>query len=135
MDPRTRRELDTLRTDLRRLRSQTPLRLPPARVTRTYHLKLIGGNELDSGQDGIIYAASVTPLAVYDPEVDTTFPDGLARGWLFIDGARQAERVLIRHDFLGHTGAFIGGTHLSVTGTTTLTYDGTPMTCYTIGWP
>jgi hypothetical protein len=114
---------------------QVPSRFGRSGPGPVLHVMLIGGNELDSGQDGLIYAATVTPAAVYDPEVDTTFPDGLARGWLFVDGVRQAERVLIRHDFIGHTGAFIGGTHLSVTGTTTLTYDDTPMTCYTIGWP
>jgi hypothetical protein len=99
---------------------------------------IIGGNALATGHESIQYAASVTPGAVYDPDVDTVYPAGLGNGWLFVDGVQQLNRVLVRHDFTGYTQPLLAGRIMGVRGTVTLYYpsdpDG-PMTAYTLDLP
>lgn len=135
MDPQTRREIERLHRDLARLRAQVPVRMPPSAVaTPVKVVEIIGGQDLGGGYLGIVYAPSVTPAAVYDPDVDTDYPDGLGNAWLWIDGVRQANRVLARHD--GETTQYplAAGHRARVRGTETLTYSGTDMTVYTVRW-
>lgn len=104
----------------------------PAAVKQVW---IIGGNALATGQEAIQYAATVTPAAVYDPDVDTVYPQGLGNAWLYIDGIRQTDRVLVHHDFLGYTQPLLAGRIMGVIGTEILTYSGTDMTVYLLGLP
>jgi len=111
---------------------------PAASVQR---IQIIGGNAMASGIQAIQYAASVTLAQVYDPDVDTAYISGLGNGWLFIDGIRQANRVLVRHDFIGDQTPLITGRRVAVRGTVALTYTDpgppivtTDMTAYLLDW-
>ena len=66
-------------------------------------LTITGGNTLETGQDGINYASgtiSSVPSA-YNPNVDTTFIDGIGRGVLYKNGVAQTGYVLIVNDDRG----------------------------------
>jgi hypothetical protein len=103
-------------------------------------LSVLGGNAalIGGGIEGIQYASTVTPAAVYDPDVTTVYPAGLGYGVLFNNGVRQAGNVLIRHDYYGNQWAVLQSALLRVAGTVSLSYDpGTgpvTMTCYTFDW-
>ncbi len=60
-------------------------------------VKITGGNTLVTGQDGIKYSSSAitTVGADYDPDVDTSFADGIGRGDLYINGVLQTGKVLV----------------------------------------
>lgn len=135
MDPDALRRLAAIEQRLRGLPSRwagggTP---EPRRM-----VWISGGNILATGHEAIQYAASVTPTAVYDPDVDTAYPVGLGNGWLFVNGVMQLNRVLIRHDFTGYTQPLLAGRIMGVRGTSTLYYpaepDG-PMTVYLLDLP
>lgn len=96
-------------------------------------VRIIGGNPV-GGIEQIVYAASVTPPKVYDPDVDTSYVDGLGNAWLFRDGVRQADRVLVRHDWLDDATPLLSGRIVGVRGTVTLTYSGTDFTAYLLDW-
>ncbi len=98
-------------------------------------LWVIGGNTLASGHEAVQYAADFEPDAVYDPDVDTTYPPGLGNAWLFINGVQQTNRVLFRHKFTGYTQPLLAGRIMGVVGTETLTFDDTDMTVYLITLP
>lgn len=123
-----------LEQELAALRAQVPVRTPRARRERDIWAQIIGGNPLASGIEAIQYAASVTPLAVYDPDVDTAYPNGLGNAWLFIDGKRQLDRVLVRHNFIGDQTPVLSGRPVQVFGSETLTFSGTDMIAYYIAW-
>lgn len=97
-------------------------------------VRILYGQTLTSGVNVIKYAASVTPAAVYDPAVDTSYPAGLGNGYLYLDGVVQDDLVLVRHDFAGDQAPLLSGRVLLVVGTETLTYSGTDMTAYRLGW-
>jgi hypothetical protein len=61
------------------------------------------GNTLETGQDGIVYyegTLSSVPSA-YDPDVTTSFTDGIGRGTLYKNGVAQEGYVLIVNDDRG----------------------------------
>ena len=97
------KELADLRAETRRLRHemyQRPLR-PPRTRSGVYRLTIVGGNTLDDAvTDGIVYES--TPIAtvpsLYDPNVTSTFIDGIGRATLSIDGVAQSGYVLVVHD-------------------------------------
>ena len=97
-------------------------------------IQIIGGNPMASGIESLQYAATVTVPQVYDPDVDTSYVQGLGNGWLFIDGIRQPNRVLVRHDFIGDQTPLITGRRVATRGTVTLTYSATDMTAYLLDW-
>ena len=81
-------------------------------------LEIIDGNLIEifpGGDPGGPYAGvkyypnAITELATaYDPEAGgettvTSYPDGIGRAWLWLDGVRQDKRVLVLND----TSAFI----------------------------
>ena len=73
------------------------------------YIIVMGGNELDTGQDGCLWVDSVTELdADYDPNTATSFMDGIARGRLFIDGVEQADKVLIVNEGYAYGHALLG---------------------------
>ena len=132
----TAREIAELRQEVIRLKQQVQQRPiivptrnggpPPERL-----LSILGGNLTSIGVDGIRYAPSVTAAAVYDPNVDTVYPNGLGYGQLFIDGVVQNSNVLIRHNFLGYIGPVLRRFLLPVLGAETLSFTtsgGSPVT-------
>jgi len=113
-----------------------PLRVPtnggtPAAIRRA---RIVGGNPLASGLEALQYAASVTPLAVYDPDVTTAYPTGLGNAVLYVDGVAQANKVLVRHAFTGDQSPILAGRMVSVYSTETLTYLTDTMTAYLVDW-
>lgn len=126
-------ELEQEVADLReRLRQVPGVFSPSSEEQPKLAIQIIGGNTI-SGIDCIKYASTVTPAAVYDPDVTTAYPDGLGRGWLWSNGARIG-RVLVRHAFLALPYPMQIGRVLRVAGTASISYDpGTgpvSMTCY-----
>jgi len=120
---------------LRQEMAMRPIRVPTrggGSVQPKQSIQIIGGNTV-SGIDCIKYASTVTPAAVYDPDVDTAYPDGLGRGWMWVNGARSS-RVLVRHWLLAWPYPVLPPRLLRVAGTTSISYDpGTgpvSMTCY-----
>jgi hypothetical protein len=97
-------------------------------------LLIIGGNT-SNGVNCIKFASSVTPAKVYDPDVDTTYPDGLGRAVLFVDGV-DSGRVLVRHLFESWKAPLIGGQVMRVTGTAKIGSgeDDTENTVYLVGF-
>lgn len=89
---------------------------------------IIGGNTLDSLQPGILYDASVVSVpTLYDPDVDTSFIDGIGNAFLFTDNVMSANKVLIVNagTTYGSPVAYplVEGLIVYVTGTVTLTVD------------
>ena len=123
MNPELRRRLERIERDMDRI----PSRLASgAETTALRSLMIDRGNDATIGNNlkGIVYNPSpITPTAVYDPNTDTTFPDGLGRGILFVDGVQQAGYVLVLHNFSGAPFPVIAGDLVRIAGTTTLTYD------------
>lgn len=65
---------------------------------KTLMLEVIDGNTLGAGVVGIKFVGDdVTVSDFLDPNVVTTFPDGLGRGRLIVDGIYERGYVLIRH--------------------------------------
>lgn len=140
-----REEFRSIRKDIAWLSERVQMRpISTARGVQgavTYKTLIVtGGNAalIGGGIEGIQYASTVTPTAVYDPNVDTVYPAGLGNGELYVNGVRQAGKVLIRHNFYGNQWAVLQSAMLRVAGTVTLTYDPgsgpVPMTCYTFDW-
>lgn len=121
-----RRQGDTRRKLLR------PALAPP--ISKNIWAQIIGGNPLSSGIECIQYAASVTPLAVYDPDVDTAYPNGLGNAWLYIDGILQTNRILVRHSFTGDQSPILSGRIVALNGREILTYSGTDMVARVVYW-
>lgn len=98
-------------------------------------LVIIGGNTLAAGVPGIKYSAGpIVPTQVYDPEVDSVYPDGMGRANLYVNGVLQPLRVLVRHNYAAYKAPIIGGSQVTVFGTDSLIYSATTMTLYTFGW-
>ncbi len=104
IDQRTQRMLDDLRAEVARLKRQVEQR-PMISVggggaaNPILSLQILGGNILsDAITDGIVWAASpVTSVPThYDPDVDTTFIDGIGYAVLYSDGAFVGN-VLVAH--------------------------------------
>lgn len=96
-------------------------------------IKTIGGNPLASSLETIQYSATVTPAAVYDPEVDTVYPTGLGNGYLITDGV-IGNKVLVRHSYAVDPSPLLSGRPVRVNGTEILSYGGTDMLCYVVHW-
>lgn len=65
-------------------------------VSEQLLLVIIGGNTLETGQDGVAYTASVTSVpSAYDPNEDDTFIDGIGRATLYRNGVEQEDKVLV----------------------------------------
>lgn len=122
---------------LRQEMAMRPIRVPTrggGSVQPKQSVQIIGGNTV-SGIDCIKYASTVTPGAVYDPDVDAVYPDGLGHAWLYVNGIIQSRRVLVRHNLVASELPMYVGQVWAVLTTTTLTYSGTDMTAYVPSWP
>jgi hypothetical protein len=137
------RRLIDLEREVRRLRqsqAQRPIKPPKGggADVQIYTLLIIGGNTLDdSVTDGIVYES--TPLvdvpSIYDPDVDTTFIDGIGRAQLFIDGVLQAGNVLVLHDASGGAiteALFANDICLTSPATSSLPLDSDPLQSVTL---
>jgi hypothetical protein len=104
----TRREYEELRRELARVKQELAQRPlfgggGAGAPNTIYTLQIIGGNTLDDAvTDGVKYVGTLTDVpSIYDPDVDTTFVDGIGRAALFIDGVLQSGNVLVLHDSSG----------------------------------
>lgn len=85
--------------DLKRRVAAMPVVVSPYLPSQVF-MVIDRGNTLDSGQFGVKYVAGPitnVPLA-YDPNVTSTFIDGIGRGTLYRNGVAQAGYVLICND-------------------------------------
>lgn len=89
-------------------------------------LTIVDGNELETGQDGIVYEANVATVpSAYDPTVTSTFIDGIGRATLHIDGVAQADYVLVVNDSRGTFGnALLAGDQIFTEGAVSIPVDG-----------
>lgn len=95
------------------------------------------GNTLDTGQDGINYfSGSKDNLpSAYDPNVTSTFVDGIGRGTLYVNGVAQAGYVLVVNDNHGSfQNALISGDVIFAGGPISVTVSGGGVvSCWTAG--
>ena len=97
------------------------------------------GNTLTSGQDGIKYQASVATVpSAYDPNVTSSFVDGIGRGTLYIDGVAQSGYVLVANTSSGLLSiSLLTGDTIAVGGTVAIPISGgggATVTAYTAAW-
>lgn len=95
--------------DLRRRVTQKPETILPVPQVRRIYIE--DGNTLDTTQLGIKYSASeITSVpSAYDPNVTSSFIDGIGRGRLEINGVLQSGYVLVVNDSRsGYGNAFLG---------------------------
>jgi hypothetical protein len=141
----TEREIQQLWRELKDLRAsiaQRPLRVAPGGSVALYQLYIIGGNTLsDSVTDGIVYEAAglVEVPDLYDPDIDTTFIDGIGRAELYINGVAEASNVLVAH-YDGNGGPLVRALFadqvvLTTASTVTLPLDSDPTQTVTLYVP
>lgn len=64
--------------------------------SRKYRILIVGGNTLEEGSAGINYEANVPSVpSAYDPDVTSSFIDGVGRGTLYVDGVARDGYVLV----------------------------------------
>ncbi len=134
----SRREFEELRREVRQLRQDVAQRAiggGGAKVQPLMKLTVTGGNTLVSGETGIKFASVASVPSAYDPNVDTTFVDGIGRGTLRIDGVVQSGFVLIVNDGTGGINFALLANDLPVTvSTKSIAVAGDPngatVTCY-----
>ena len=84
--------------DLKRRVSAMPVVVSPYQQATVY-LIIDKGNILDDGSDGIKLSVTlITGIPVYDPNVNTSFVDGIGRAQLVKDGEIQDGYVLVVND-------------------------------------
>jgi hypothetical protein len=98
------RELQRQVADLSRRADQRPV-LSTGKGGGDYKfVSIVGGNTLETGQDGVVYVEDPgveTVPSAYDPDVTSSFVDGIGRGTLFINGVAQTGYVLVVNDGRG----------------------------------
>lgn len=68
------------------------------------YVLIVGGNELETGQQGVVYmdgAGVETVPSAYDPDVTSSFTNGIGRGTLYKNGVAQDGYVLVVNDDRG----------------------------------
>ena len=98
------RELDQLRAEVRALSARLDQRPLQTAGKRPYtYVQIVSGNILSSGGVGVLYEDPfVTSVpSAYDPNVTSSFVDGIGRGTLFINAVAQAGYVLVVNDNRG----------------------------------
>ena len=82
--------------ELRRRITQRPLDIVQRTIPDYMTILIDVGNTLETGQDGIVYEASIAEVpSAYDPNVTSSFIDGIGRGTLFKNGSAQSGYVLV----------------------------------------
>jgi len=100
--------------DLRRRITAKPDVILPNIPTRTILIK--GGNTLDTAQLGVKYSTVTTVPSAYDPNVTTSFIDGIGRGTLYVNGVAQDGYVLVVNDERGSFGHALLGDNADTDG-------------------
>ena len=98
------RELQEQVRALKARLDQRPVIQTMTPTANVYLLFVTGGNSLtNSSLSGIKHSSSeiASVPSAYDPNVDTTFIDGIGRGILSINGVTQSGYVLIVNDTRG----------------------------------
>lgn len=94
-----RNEIKQLKAEIARLSArldQRPAKITLGRPAAYMFIYVDGGNTLETGQDGVNYEASVTSVpSAYDPNVTSSFIDGIGRGTLYRNGVAQTGYVLL----------------------------------------
>ena len=78
---------------------QSPVSVPPYRT-----VLIDGGNTLETGQQGVVYVEDPgveTVPSAYDPDVTSSFIDGIGRGTLYVNQVAQDGYVLVVCDDRG----------------------------------
>jgi hypothetical protein len=72
-------------------------------IVNTLLLVIDVGNTLETGQDGIVYYEGTLPdvPSAYDPNVTSSFIDGIGRATLYKNGVAQDGYVLVVNDNRG----------------------------------
>ena len=112
---------------LRRRLEQRPV-LASSKMAPYLFVLIVSGNTLDSGQSGVVYVESPgvdeVPSA-YDPNVTSTFIDGIGRGTLYINGVSTDGYVLVVNDSRGvNQFAVLAGESVFVYRTVEIPVDG-----------
>ena len=97
------REIELLWAEVRRLKqslAKRPIKPPKGSSTALMTVTITGGNTLTTGQAGIKYSSSLitTVPSLYDPNVTSSFADGIGRGQLRINGTLQTGFYLVVND-------------------------------------
>ncbi len=91
-------EMDQLRAEIRRLTARLDQRPVIATDPRSpfRFVEIVSGNTLETGQTGVLYEATVSSVpSAYDPNVTSSFVDGIGRGTLYVNGVAQTGYVLV----------------------------------------
>lgn len=115
--------------DAARTAQRLPLIVPRSAAAASDYLKVIikDGNTLDTGQDGVKYEATEIDSvpSAYDPDVDSSFIDGIGRGTLLINNVAQEGYVLVINSPQGGLGnAVRDGDEVWVQDTIAIPVDG-----------
>lgn len=144
ISPREFNELIRRANKLEQELAQRPLRGGGGSATSVYSLSIVGGNTLSDGSTLGIKKVATAITGVpsnYDPNVTSTFIDGIGRATLFINGNAQSGFVLVIHDSRTSFGeaVFQGETVLSAAATASIPVTGDPdgasVNCYVVVTP
>ena len=82
----------------RRVTARPPIQIQPSPLPYMF-MVIVGGNTLSTGQNGCQYYSGVrTVPTAYDPNVTSTFVNGICRGTLYINGVAQTGYYLLVND-------------------------------------
>lgn len=90
------RSLQRQVSDLKRRADQRPVLVTSSRPSEQLLLVIVGGNTLETGQNGVVYEATVASVpSAYDPTVTSSFIDGIGRATLYRNGVADDDYVLV----------------------------------------
>lgn len=97
------KELDFLRREIGKIKAELAkraIRQPYGGAAKLLTITITGGNTLATGQAGVKYSSSTitTVPSAYDPNVTSSFIDGIGRGTLRINGTLQTGFYLVVND-------------------------------------
>ena len=111
---------------LRRRIEQRPLILGTSASVKYRTVVIDRGNILETGQHGIKFETVVTSVpSAYDPNVTSSFIDGIGRGTLYVNGVVQDGYVLVVNDSSGtFQNALVNGDPIFAGGPISIDVDG-----------
>jgi hypothetical protein len=122
---------------LRRRLEQRPVITVTSALVKYNTVAIDQGNTLDTGQTGINYYSGTKDSlpSAYDPNVTSTFVDGIGRGTLYVNGVAQTGYVLVVNDNTGSfQNALVSGDVIYAGGPVSVSVSGGgTVQCYTAG--
>ena len=111
---------------LRRRIEQRPLILGTSASVKYRTVVIDRGNILETGQHGIKFETVVTSVpSAYDPNVTSSFIDGIGRGTLYVNGVVQDGYVVVVNDWSGtFQNALVNGDPIFAGGPISIDVDG-----------